>query len=259
MGSSAHVVVVHDDRAEAERLVERARRRIDELEARWSRFQPASELTRLNACRGVPVRVSRDTFELVVYAMRAYVATGGRYDPSVADALVALGYDRDFASIDRGAGALAAATTGCAPTPSASNDLVALLLDPYVPAVTLPVGAGIDPGGIGKGLAGDMVVGELLVADARGAMVNIGGDVVARGDAPDEHGWIVGIADPHRPRLASRARTSRCRCRVGGRVHEQSVDALVASKRRHRGPPSSRSPVASPAAYAAGGDHSRRR
>ena len=44
-------------------------------------------------------------------------------------------------------------------------------------AVALPVGTGFDPGGIGKGLAADIVVDELVAEGAAGMCINLGGDV----------------------------------------------------------------------------------
>ncbi len=60
----------------------------------------------------------------------------------------------------------------------------------------LPPGVHLDPGGIGKGLAADLVVGELLDRGAAGACVGIGGDVRVAGAPDDRPGWSISIADP---------------------------------------------------------------
>jgi thiamine biosynthesis lipoprotein len=65
--------------------------------------------------------------------------------------------------------------------------------------VELPLGVGFDPGGIGKGLAADMVVEELMDAGAGGACANIGGDLRVRGTPPDSDpgsGWAIGVDSP---------------------------------------------------------------
>lgn len=63
--------------------------------------------------------------------------------------------------------------------------------------VRLGTGVGFDPGGIGKGLAADLVVCEMLEGtDGAGAMVNVGGDVVCRGTAPTANGWVVELHEP---------------------------------------------------------------
>ena len=65
MGSECHLVVMGGD-ADALR---RAQARVDELEARWSRFLPDSEVSLLNADAGAPVEVSADTVMLVERAV----------------------------------------------------------------------------------------------------------------------------------------------------------------------------------------------
>lgn len=155
MGTWAHVVVVGGPRGAAHH----ARRRIEQLEGRWSRFRPDSEVSRLNRAGGRPVLVSADTAALVARAEAGRRGTGGRFDPMVLAPLLDAGYDRSF----RGGG-----------------------------VVGLPTGAGFDPGGIGKGLAADFVVAELRAAGASGACVNLGGDVRVDGAGP----WVVDVADP---------------------------------------------------------------
>lgn len=63
-------------------------------------------------------------------------------------------------------------------------------------SVRLPDGVMLDPGGIGKGLAADIVADELRRAGAAGALVNVGGDLRVCGRAPFSGGWLVGIEDP---------------------------------------------------------------
>src|SRR3954469_22776878 len=82
MGTEAQVVVVGGTPAD----VEAAQARVEDLERRWSRFRPDSELQRLNAGAGGPVRVSADTRVLVEAAIDAWRDTGGRFAPTVLDA-----------------------------------------------------------------------------------------------------------------------------------------------------------------------------
>ncbi len=64
------------------------------------------------------------------------------------------------------------------------------------PQVWVPPGLALDPGGLGKGLAADLVVGWLLATGSAGAMVSIGGDLFAAGRPPAPDGWQVVIEDP---------------------------------------------------------------
>ena len=173
MGTWAHVTVVGGPPEAAAQ----ARGRIEQLEARWSRFRPDSEVSRLNRADGRPVLVSADTATLLERAFAGRRATGGRFDPTLLGFLVAAGYDRSFELVGTGAGVAVAAPRA---------------------------GAGFDPGGIGKGLAADLVVQELLAAGANGACVNLGGDLRVEGAGP----WLVDVADPFdagRPPLATLA------------------------------------------------------
>ncbi len=206
MGSSAHVLVVGRDAATAADLVHTATRRIEELEARWSRFRATSEVQRLNAHAGVPVVVSPDTVRLIEAMRLGYSVTDGAYDPTVLKDLVALGYDRDFADVSPSPDPLSPPTPlnpSNAPDPSDSGGRHArsgaferITVSARSGLVWLPAGVGIDPGGIGKGLAADIVAEELVADGALGALVNIGGDIRVVGTPDDGAFWRVDIRDP---------------------------------------------------------------
>ena len=68
MGTTCDVTVVGG----ADGLTERARARVEELEARWSRFRPDSELTRLNRRSGQPTALSADSYLLVDHAVAGW-------------------------------------------------------------------------------------------------------------------------------------------------------------------------------------------
>jgi len=184
MGSTCELTVVGG----TEFHVERARRRIDELEARWSRFRADSEITRLNQRSGWATGLTADSYLLVDHAVAGWWWTAGRYDPTVLHAVEAAGYDRSFELVQASHPSLRAAE----PAPGCAG----VLLDPYLQAVTFPVGVGFDPGGIGKGLATDLVVDLLLAEGARGACVCLGGDGRVAGEPP-VGGWRVGVANPY--------------------------------------------------------------
>ena len=182
MGTRVHVFV-HGDPA----LLTFARERIEHLEHRWSRFLPSSEVSALNALSGRPVVVSEDTVQLVAAGIDAWRATDGRFDPTVLGDVVRAGYDATYDVVARRGG------HGSSPLQRGCGDIT---FDRVTSIVELPAGVGFDPGGIGKGLAADLVVDELLAAGALGACVNIGGDVRVEGDAPDGGAWLVAIEDP---------------------------------------------------------------
>jgi len=186
MGSDAHVIVVGGPPGGAER----ARRRIDDLEARWSRFRPDSEISGLTRRAGEWVTLSPDSVLLVERALEAWRVTVGRFDPTVLGAVIRAGYDRSFELLDP-----ARVAPGTSPLTAGAAGIE---IDGM--RVRLPAGVGFDPGGIGKGLAADLVVAEALAAGAAGACVNLGGDLRVSGTPPgDPSAWTIAVEHPASP------------------------------------------------------------
>jgi thiamine biosynthesis lipoprotein len=185
MGSDAHVIVVGG----GVDALDRVRSHIDALEQRWSRFLPASEISLLNAHAGTAMRVSDDTALLVRTALAAVRLTGGSFDPTVLGAVVRAGYDRSFDELGT--------TAPHAPRGGALLDADDIELDGNV--VRLPAGGGFDPGGIGKGLAADLVASAAIAGGVAGISVNLGGDVRVMGEPPDGDGWTIAIDHPWSP------------------------------------------------------------
>ncbi|HEY3725014.1 MAG TPA: FAD:protein FMN transferase [Acidimicrobiia bacterium] len=183
MGATAEVTVVGGARA----LLELARGRLTDLERRWSRFVPTSEISRLNRAQGLPVRVSSETRLLVRRALDGYAVTNGRFDPTLLGAVLRAGYVESF---DR---------LGARPRRSVSRLVTGahrIEVDEQAGTVRIPLGVGFDPGGIGKGLAADLVAEELLAFGAAGVCVNVGGDVRVCGAAPDGAAWRIAVDSP---------------------------------------------------------------
>lgn len=149
-GSGAHE---HLETAEAE---------LRRLETVFSRFLPDSELSRLNRTRSR--QVSGELFEVVESALAAREATGGRFDPTVHDALVVAGYDRTFDDV--GSARSRAAVSRCGG---------AVRVDVASRRIDLAPGVHLDLGGIAKGYAVDRIC-ELL-AEHGSCLVNAGGDL----------------------------------------------------------------------------------
>jgi thiamine biosynthesis lipoprotein len=184
MGSTCELTIVGGTDCH----VNQARRRIDELESLWSRFREDSEISRLNQRSGWATALTDDSYLLVDHAVAGWWWTGGRYDPTVLHAVEAAGYDRSFELVQ----ARTPAILPSVPAPGCAG----VLLDPYLQAVTFPAGVGFDPGGIGKGLATDLVADLLLAEGAAGVCVCLGGDGRVAGEPPDG-GWRVGVANPY--------------------------------------------------------------
>ena len=186
MGSTADVVVFADG---SDELADWAVAEIERLETSWSRFRPDSELNDLHRHAGSMTPISPTLWAAVTAAAEAWRETHGRFDPTILGALASLGYDRSFATMpaDLGAPRSTATVAGFA----------SVALDPDARAVGLPVGVGLDLGGIGKGLAADLVVDELEARGARSVAVSLGGDVRVAGEGPHADGtWLIPVMRP---------------------------------------------------------------
>ena len=165
------------------RASSRVRALFHDVDRRFSRFIPESELSSVNARAGRPQTVSAAFAELLARALAAARETGGLFDPTILPALVAAGYDRDYEELLAG--------PPVAPSrPPASGRWSDVALDGR--SLLLPLGAALDFGGIAKGWAVDQAVA--CVADLPWALVDAGGDLGVAGRP--EQPVPVGIADP---------------------------------------------------------------
>ncbi len=131
--------------------------------------------------------------EAVSAALRAARLTGGDVDPTVGEALIALGYDRDFAVVERSA-------------PRYSRPVASIpgwrtvQLDIGRSTVRTAPGVILDLGATAKALAADRAAARAFDAAGCGVLVAFGGDLAMAGDAPSE-GWRVRVTDDHRAGL----------------------------------------------------------
>ena len=160
------------------------------LDLQASRFRPDSELSWLNAAGGGLFMLSDGLAEAVGVALAAARWTGGLTDPTVGDALVSLGYDRDFAAIGED-GELPGAAV-----PAPGWPLVRLA----GPLLRLPPGIRLDLGATAKGLGADRAVRAAMSATGRhgGVLVSLGGDIAVAGTPPRD-GWPVTVAEDPDP------------------------------------------------------------
>ncbi len=178
-------VAVSADTADADSLVVKvikAQNEIMRLEGLWSRFNPESEISRINnAAGGGPVAVSPETAELVQTCIEYSELSGGAFD--------IVSTAGSHSSLHR-------------------NITSPLDVDMTTNQITLSRGGTkIDCGGIGKGAAADKAADVLLREGIFGLLINMGGNVLVRG-CRDRCGdssaggkqnsppWRIGIRDP---------------------------------------------------------------
>ena len=187
IGTTAVVAVSDSDE------LDRARSVVEEVIAAFdgtcSRFRDDSELSVINAAGGKSTQVSPLLLEAVAAALRAAELTDGDVDPTVGQALIAIGYDRDFAEV-----AAHPRRVRFAPVPGWRT----IELDPDASTIRLPRGVTLDLGATAKALAADHAAAAAHAECGCGVLVSLGGDMAFAGEAPDEEGWRIRVTDDHR-------------------------------------------------------------
>ena len=171
---------------------------LERLDRQASRFREDSELSRIHREPGPVHRLSRGLAEAISVALAAARWTGGLVDPTVGGALIALGYDRDFAAI----GSVLAGAGGPGPAggprlapggPGPAPGWRSVTLEGTV--LGLPAGVRLDLGATAKGLGSDRAAAAAYRASGRGGiLVSLGGDIAVAGQPP-VGGWPVAVAD----------------------------------------------------------------
>ena len=158
------------------------------FDAACSRFRADSELTAVNESAGQPVEVGPVLLEAVAVALRAAEMTDGDVDPTVGEALVALGYDRDFDDVRS-----VVSTVSVASVPGWQ----AVRVDPVASTVRVLRGVKLDLGATAKALAADRAAARAQALTGAGVLVSLGGDIGIAGGAPP-NGWRIRVTDDHR-------------------------------------------------------------
>ena len=173
-------------------LVEEGLQMVAELEGLWSRFIPSSDISRLNQAKGQAVWVDAHTVALVGYMVAAHAATHGAFNPTVLPLLIQQGDTRSLID-DR--------VSTVPEDAHVFNSLDGILIHADN-TISLPKGMTLDAGGIGKGLAADMVAEHLLARGAESVCVNLGGDIRVTRRNGSTHDWPVQIMSPSHPDIA---------------------------------------------------------
>ncbi len=157
---------------------------VEAIEARLSRFRPHSELMQFNAQAGQWMTISPVLYANLSAAKHVARLTEGAFNPLVLPALLANGYDRTFDEV----------SVPETKTPIPAADWRGIELRPRTSEARIPLGSAVDLGGSAKGWTAAQIADDLAAHGA--CLVNMGGDLVARGAPQNYPGWEVMIADP---------------------------------------------------------------
>jgi thiamine biosynthesis lipoprotein len=178
------------DAARAHALFDAALAEIKRLEKLMTTWDPASEVSQINAAAGAkPVSVSEETFAVIQESLHASAISEGTFDITFETLHGLWKFDEDLDPHP--------------PTPAAVRERVRYLgfahvkTDPAQRTVFLDephVRIGL--GGIAKGYAVDRAARVLEQGGLKSFYVQAGGDLFAQGTKPDGAPWVAGIRDP---------------------------------------------------------------
>ena len=191
-------------------LLEDCMRQIEAYEALFSRTREGSDVWRINHAQGEPVTVSPETAELIRSGLKMGELSDGAFDITIAPLSVLW----DFA-----AGVIPPEESLAASAKSVDYRLV----ETQGNTVRLPGGMALDLGGIAKGYIADRLAETLRARQAGGAIIDLGGNIVALGSKKGED-WVIGIRDPRVPGSLSAKVRVRDQSVVTSGIYERSFE-----------------------------------
>lgn len=189
MGTEVQIEIVLREAGEKE-MVEGALQKAEEIfreqEKIFSRFDPESELSRINRRVGEKTEISGQMKEVLGLCLKFNRIMAGYFDPRVIESLEKIGYDRDFRSSD---------LNQEKEIPALDSFQKSLEEELKLDDVknTVWISRRIDTTGIAKGYAVDKVAEYLKGEGFENFLVDAGGDMSACGKRSDGSVWLVGV------------------------------------------------------------------
>jgi thiamine biosynthesis lipoprotein len=191
---------LYTDQLNAQAILQDIRSLFASFEKRLSRFEPDSELSRLNVAEQETFPASPILLDAVEIALWAAEVTGGLYDPTILNNLEAAGYDRSFEQVANVA-PLDRSSLLKAEQPDRPIRRVftfrSIQLNRVRREIYKPVGLRLDLGGMGKGWTVDRAADRLQGLGP--FIINAGGDIFAYHSPPGQKGWQIDIIHPLQP------------------------------------------------------------
>jgi thiamine biosynthesis lipoprotein len=194
MGTTFSVVVYGADRYKMQAAVELGLEEVRRLDQLLSNYRPDSEWSRVNQqAAGHPVKVSKESFDLLTACVHYSEASEGAFDITVGPLMRIWGFYKGSGKFPHRAEIRGAMT---------NVGYKNIVLDPKQQTVQFRrSGVEIDPGGIGKGYAVDRMVAILRENGIRSGLITAGSSsIYAIGTPPMEpKGWRIDIRHPREP------------------------------------------------------------
>ncbi|MFA6449633.1 MAG: FAD:protein FMN transferase [bacterium] len=188
MGTFVEITVYDADEGKAKAALEAGFAEIARVESVMSRFDPKSELSRLNRSGEKIFKCSDELFMLLEESRRYSELSGGAFDVTVGPLM----------KVWRDAG-----KEKKKPAPSAVEEARSrvgykkIRLDPAAKTARFMVpGMEADLGAIAKGYGADRAAAAIRAAGAKSALVNSGGDIRAVGKKMNSKPWTIALQNP---------------------------------------------------------------
>jgi thiamine biosynthesis lipoprotein len=136
------------------------------------------------------VKVSQTLWDVFQVAQKAEEMTNGLVTPTLLEAIVEAGYDRPFDRLTFSA----LAPFRPDPMMRPPRLLRAIAVNASARTITLPIGAGLDFGGVAKGWSAHQAMKRLRIEGS--ALVDAGGDIAISGPRADGSPWQIGVSNP---------------------------------------------------------------
>lgn len=170
---------------DAETALSDAEDKLIELEQLWSVTDPDSDIYAVNYSDGQPVSISKETVELLSFAMKMAEETDGALEPTIYPVLTAWGFTTEENRV---------------PSNAEITELLKNVGYERIrlgdATVQLDSGMMLDLGSVGKGYAGDLAAQVLKEHGIASALLDLGGNIQAVGTKPDGSPWRLGLRDP---------------------------------------------------------------
>ena len=201
MGTVAEIVVPSRDPHRAHAAIDEGFAALREVERTMSRFRADSDVGRLNAAGGAWVDVAPETAHVLDSGLRWARISGGRFDPCLGRVTAVWDGTEAGCAVEE----LDPRLVGGQPVDGGERAGGAPSLEVRsegrgARARLVRAEAAVDLGGIAKGYGVDRAADALRAAGVVDGLVNVGGDLVALGRAPDGAPWLVGVQAPDDPR-----------------------------------------------------------
>ena len=191
-GTAYHInVVLPEDEAKLQTLAQGIQEELERVDGAMSTWKPDSELSRLNEKQDQSgwTELSAPLFEVISRAQDVSALTNGAFDVTVGPIVNLWGFGPE-------------ARPETIPAKAELADLLAvtgwkfLELDPDTRSIRNTPPQYIDLSGIAKGYGVDVVARYLDSEGVQAYLVEIGGEVRARGRKPDGDAWRLAIEEP---------------------------------------------------------------